>query len=357
MPRSAIADSRRRRLGARVIVLLLLAVAAGGGYWVVREQAEAAERRALLSSAREAMPGHVLPQLQACLEKHPNDPELLQAVVACMRRGGSTLVELEPFVDRWCAAAPADVAALRERMDIQARLAKPDQATSAGERILELDPGDQTTRLLLSAVYMDAGRFADAARELRHLNDAGRNGPEIVLALARAEWEQDHATEAARLVDEYLSRVPDDASALVLRGLIHHRAGEYESAVAVLQRERSRAPQHRAMLLFPLGQSLDRLGRSAEAGQAYAELAAIQDANRFATDAAQRPDDLPLQIKAAGAMLQAGDPLQARRVLEAALARLGSHRDALAELAKCYDALGQSDLAKQARAQAARAPR
>lgn len=84
----------------------------------------------------------------------------------------------------------------------------------------------------------------------------------------------------------------------------------------------------------------------------YAELAAVENAARFATDAEQRPDDMALQVRAAEALLAAGQPAKARQMLEAALARLGPNRAASVALAASHDALGRPDLAAQVRAAA-----
>jgi tetratricopeptide (TPR) repeat protein len=235
------------------------------------------------------------------------------------------------------------------------KLDRHQDAAVVAERACELDPSHGDTRAALAGVYLRIGRYADAAREYRRLLDGGRNTPELLLALARAEWELGNSAAAIELCDRVFQWSPEHPGALGLRALIRFRSGDYQRALADLERIRG-ADANGELVLYHRAQSLDRLGRGDEAQRVYSRLAAVQNAERFTTDALQRPDDLALQVRAAEAWLAAGDPGAAARQIEHAMARLGPSRAALLVFADCHDAMGKPDLARKARADAERAP-
>jgi tetratricopeptide (TPR) repeat protein len=335
---------------------LAVLAAAAAAYPLYRAYSLSAERQKALDLAENGPPAEALPALLKCLERDPDNPDLLRATVDAMIRAGTAVSDVEPYADRWCAAEPNDPVAFRVRMDLLRRLARYPEALASGERALELDPTDIATRADVASLNLAVGRYAEAAEGYRRLLAFGDDTGEITLGLARAEWEQGNAAEAARLTDGLLARRPEHPGALIFRGLIHQRAGEPEQVVAVLRRVRDPSPESRKIVLYNLGLALERLGRSEEAKKAFAELATVQNATRFATDAEQRPDDVALQVRSAEAWRLAGDPEAGRQTLEALLSRTGPNKQALAALAACYDALGRPDLAARAKADAEHAP-
>jgi tetratricopeptide (TPR) repeat protein len=105
------------------------------------------------------------------------------------------------------------------------------------ERTIELRPDQYAGRLNLARVYQRQGRDADAAEQTRRALELGP--PAVVLA--------DHHAERAR--DLYL-------------------AGRYEACVAVCQLALAKRPEY-PFALGVLGQALLKLGRDAEAADAF----------------------------------------------------------------------------------------
>ncbi len=346
-----------RSLRSRLLVFVVsIAVLTGAGYFGMRAWEHGADRRAALALAESGPPDRALPALLACLNRDPNDPELLKAVVEAQIKTGAPVTEVEPLTERWCRASPDDPAAFVARADALRRLARFPEAVEAAERAGTLVPDDVRGRTVLAGLYLAAGRFADAAREFRALLATQPTNTDYALALARAEWELGNQTEAVRITDEVLARAPASPGALLMRGLIHFRAGEFDRALAAFDRVPVTQGPERAMLLHHRAQALDRLGRPDAAQKVYAELTAVENADRFTNDAEQRPEDVGLQVRAAEALLTANQPDRARRLLEATRTRLGPNRAALNLLATCYDTIGRPDLAAQARTAAATAP-
>jgi Flp pilus assembly protein TadD len=124
----------------------------------------------------------------------------------------------------------------------------------------------------------------------------------------------------------------------------------------MFQRCRPTTNSERELVLYQVGQCLDRLGRADEARKALVDLTALQDARHTTAAAQQRPDDVDLQIRAAEAWLAVGQPDGAIKLLQDFINRSGRNRKVLLALAASYDALGRRDDARQARQDAERSP-
>jgi tetratricopeptide (TPR) repeat protein len=344
-PASPAAPRRARLL---VAALLGLGFVAAAGYFGARTWSRAAERREALALAETGPTETALPALLRCLERDPDDAELLWAVVKLKIRTGAPVADVEPDLDRLAKLIPDDPAVFRTRLDLYRRLGRHADAFAAARRAVELEPNDDRLRGELAGVALSAGRFDDAADEFRRLLAAGSAIPrhELQTGLARAAWELGDAAEAARLIEQALAAAPDFPVALTLRGMIHSQAGEDEAAIAVFRRVRPSSPGEQEIVLYHLALSLNRTGKTDEAKKSFTELAAVQNAVRFLTDARQRPTDLGLQVRAAEALMAANRPDDARQVLEEALSRLGPSRPVFDALVVCYDRLGRPDLAR-----------
>src|SRR5262245_10147660 len=358
VPPRPTAPTAARRALPWLAALVGLGVLAAAGYFGYRAWSRAAERREALALAEKGSSDAALPALVRCLERDPDDTELLWALVKLKPRTGAPVTDVQPDLDRLARLTPDDPAVSRARLELYRRLGRHEDAYQAARRLSELDPGDDRLRVELPGLALAAGHFEEAARLFGQLL-AGRSPVprfELQTGLARAEWELGHTAEALRLVEEALAAAPDFPVALILRGMIHSQGGEDEAAVAVLRRVRPGSPAEQEIVLYHLALSLGRLGRSEEAKKAFAELSAVQNAVRFLTDARQRPADAGLQVRAAAALLAADRPDDARRVREEALGRLGPSRPVLETLATCYDRLGRPDLANSARDKARQLP-
>jgi predicted Zn-dependent protease len=314
--------------------------------------AEAKETIALSQSS----PERAIPLLERCLDRDPDNPDLLRAMVMAKQKSGAPVTDVEPYSSRWCSAQPNDPAAWRTRMDVLIRLSRYPEAAAAGERAIALDP-DTGARTALASLYLTMGRYGDAANLYRQLlASSSGSDPLLVAGLARAEWECGHDAEAARLMDQLLSSHPTETRFIILRGLIHARAGEHDRVIALFKGLRPTASSERETVLYHLALAHERSGHPTEARAVFQKLAAFQNAARYATDAQQRPDDAGLQVRAAEAFLAADEPAKARQIALGSLTRNGPSRELLTVLARAYEAAGQNDLAAQTRARMDRLP-
>lgn len=346
--------SRRKSL-----LLLLAFVALGFGvYFFLRPgNASSPEKTAALKLANTGEAGEALDALKVALEKHPKDAELLRAIVRVMSRSGASAVEVEPYLKRWCDAAPNEPEAFRTRMNVLNHLKRQNDAIEPAEHLLQLQPDDNEVRTQLAGLYLAVGRFDDAARECRTLIEKARGSqPDLIVGLARVEAARGNNTEAAKLLDQVLVQMPENTSAILMRAIVYQQTGDDAKAIEWLGRVRARDPHERVLQLHHLGQSLARSGKTDEAKKTFDELLAVQNALAYAIDARLMPENVAMQTRAGRAMLAAGWPEEGIKLLEESLQRLGAERTMLLALAECYEKVGAKLPAEAARNQAAKLP-
>ncbi len=194
---------------SRLLALVFLAaVVLTAGVFGVRGWNRGAERRAALALAEKGPADQAVPALLAALERAPDDPELLDALVRVRTKTGAPVTDVEPLTERWCRAAPDDPKAFAARADALRRLSRLPEAVAAGERAAALAPNDADHRVTLAGLYLADGRFGDAAREFRALLTAQPGRADFALALARSEWELGNDAEAVRITGELVGRTP-----------------------------------------------------------------------------------------------------------------------------------------------------
>jgi tetratricopeptide (TPR) repeat protein len=322
-------------------------VLAVGGWPLVRERARAAaDRSAALAAAHDQRPD-AGERLTACLARDPDDTEVLETLVVWSLRGGAPFAQFEAHLDRLCELKPADPAPWRTRATQRIRAGRVAEGIADGLRALELDPGDSDTLELVATYALEAGDPALAVRELgRRLDFPPRPPDDVAALLVRAHLQAGDGGRAEQALDRYFPATRTDAQARLLRGLVHQAAGRHTDAVPLL-RAAGQSSEHRSAALSALAKSLSALGREEDARKVLDELDAAQARARVVLDAAQRPDDLAAQVRAAEVHLADGKPAEAVGVLERATAALGRSPEATAVLARAYRQLGREDLARR----------
>jgi tetratricopeptide (TPR) repeat protein len=165
--------------------------------------------------------------------------------------------------------------------------------------------------------------------------------------LVRAHLQAGDAGRAEQVLDRCFPAARADAQSRLLRGLVHQAAGRHAEAAAALRAAADQPSEHRAAALFALARSLSAAGREDDARKTLDELDAVQARDRAILDAAQQPDDLGCQVRAAEAYLADGKPQEAAGLLERATARLGRSPAAAAVLVRAYRQLGREDMARR----------
>lgn len=349
---------RSRRAVRVLVILLLLAGLVGGGWYFIRLSNRSQDQVAALKLVTERKYAEAIPALRQCLEEDPDNPVLLEGLVASLMKSGALVVEVEPVLDRLCALRPDDLTALRLRLDLRQKLGRKDDALADALRILELSPQDHAVRRTAAGLAVELGQREIAERELTTLQASGPYPPhEIGTLLARLHWEAARFAEAEAILDRDAPPSVQFAPARALRGVLHFEAGRFESAQELLNPVAAGRGPEAQFARYYLALTLTRLGKKTEADQVFARLEAAYRAERMTEDAQQRADDLPAQVQAARANLVADRPEVGRDLLEAALKRHSPNREALRVLADCYDKLNRADLGADARRHADTVPK
>jgi tetratricopeptide (TPR) repeat protein len=253
---------------------------------------------------------------------------------------------------RALAADPKSAEIHAEMAAFYARQNKTAEAVDAAERALEIDPKSMEAHRILGLVF---SAWADGAGS----PPAGRTAEQL---------RRDAIEHLTAIIDT--PTVATDLNLQITLGRLHMHAGQPENAIPILEKVVSQAPfalepyalladarvavgrvdeaaQALAMAAeidprryAALGELYERLGRWAEAAEAYANgVAAVRTPSR------------DLRLRMIGALLNVEDPAARRRARDAAnqiLAANPQDTRALAFLARAHRALGDFSEAEQA---------
>jgi tetratricopeptide (TPR) repeat protein len=253
---------------------------------------------------------------------------------------------------RALAADPKSAEIRAEMAAFYARQNKAAEAVDAAERALEIDPKSMEAHRILGLVF---SAWADGAGS----PPAGRTAQQL---------RRDAIEHLTAIIDT--PTVATDLNLQISLGRLHMRAGQPENAIPILEKVVSQAPfalepytlladarvavgrvdeaaQALAMAAeidprryAALGELYERVGRWAEAAEAYANgVAAVRTPSR------------DLRMRMIGALLNVEDPAARRRARDAAnqiLAANPQDTRALAFLARAHRALGDFSEAEQA---------
>jgi tetratricopeptide (TPR) repeat protein len=196
-------------------------------------------------------------------------------------------------------------------------------AVDSYRRALELDPDHEEARLGLAVALLTGKGFAEAAEHFRHLLQCQPDNPRVQVGLAECLDGLGETAEAVRLVDDVLSRQPEFASALSLRGKLALRNGQLaESQRWLRQALRHNPMDHRAH--YNLILCLEKSGQEEEAQRQRQRLQQMeQDVARFneivTKEIAQKPADPVLHCTLGQMLLRRGQREEGIRWLQSAL--------------------------------------
>src|SRR5205823_584021 len=146
-------------------------------------------------------------------------------------RSGSLATEVEPYLDRLCAARPDDPAPFRLRLDLRRKIGDREGALADARRVLELAPDDRDTRLAAAVLAVELGRYEPAEQDLAALiASSPADRVKLGTVLARAYFDAGDYPRAEAALEEYAPPGTDFAPARVLRGVLDYEAGRYDRA-------------------------------------------------------------------------------------------------------------------------------
>lgn len=188
--------------------------------------------------------------------------------------------------------------------EAQIRAKQTEAAIKTLHRLLELEPENLRVQTRLADLYLSLGRHAEAARAF--------------LVGAQRMYDHGNLAEAERLAGKALEVDPGSGAAAALRGRALAGLGRAAEAVALLEKLPEPGPEVSSLLVeIHLAESRPAKA-AARARQAFAA----------------RPEQAPLVLDVALAMIEAGDA-------EGALELLGEIREALARIGD-YDRLARA---------------
>ena len=216
----------------------------------------------------------------------------------------------------------------------------------------KFDPGDTAARLGLAQILLDIRKNGREAAEHFERLWAGRQEATIALGLARSWRLLGRDTDARRLLDEWLSLQPTDASALAERGRLALDEQATEEGVALLGRAIALAPYLRDAN-YTLYLELTKQGRKVEAELCQQRMQEAKKAREELALLTQRlgaaPDDADLRCRIAQIFLGYGDEEEGVRWLLTTLQNHPRHAPSHRVLADYYQTHGQNDRAAEHR--------
>ena len=260
--------------------------------------------------------------------------------------------------------------ALHGRAWLFERMSNFPEAEADLRRILELDPKDDRAKIRLAGVLYATSRSDDALKLYDELIPARKDDPQVILGRARCKQELGQGEEAARILDEYLAKVPEIwdrklsrkkatpaesswVEALTDRGKIAIEAGDIKLAEKCLRRAVELGPFDR-QANHALYICLNNLGKDKEARELLPKLRQIEaDIARlmeiFHTEMDQKPRDARLHHQIGAILLRNGQEQTALYWLKRGLKFDPKHRPTHQALADYYQKTGDKKRAEEHR--------
>ena len=312
-------------------------------WYLARERSRQAERLVLLQFAREHHPDAPARML-AHLDRHPDDAEVLEALVEWQLWARNPAAEIEPRLDRLCTLAPDNLNAFRVRARLRVQNGRPAEGLADALHVVERDPADNNTRLLAAIAASEAGQPETAIRELTQLLE---NSPlqrdDLATRLVDAHLQAGDPIQAEVTLKRFLNTTTGEAQ--LLRGRVYQAAGRHAEAIPLFRAVADKSPKERETALYSLAESQRALGREGDLARTLEELDRVKTRDRIVKDARQQPDSLAAQIRAAEVLIEDGQPAEAVAMLEQTMLRLGKSPTAGKVLARAYRQIGRTDLA------------
>jgi predicted Zn-dependent protease len=341
-------------------LLAVVALGAVGGYSLWSSYQARQERAEGLQAAHLGHFGEAEPLLRRAWQRNPDDLDVIKALGLGLL-GTGQLAEAEPYLNRWCALSPHEAEPFKYRMDLRHRQAgaasvAADQqrlmevALADGQRVLELDPEDDSVAQEVVWLRLRVGRFEEADQLCRRCLRRQPNDPWLMYLLARIGHARGTPGEAQTLLDALLKRHPRFTRGLLLRALMHNEAGEPDQAIPLLRQVLTLDRTYQQEARYQLSLALARTGKAEEARQVMVE---VQKDNLDGLLASANVPDTPtVKLQVAEAHLATGRDEEALRLLSAILKQDPGFAPAHRLLAAYYERQDQPERAAEHRRRA-----
>jgi tetratricopeptide (TPR) repeat protein len=265
----------------------------------------------LLSESKLGDQDGALRNLRALLALEPDDAQAFGKLRTTLRRAQnwSELAELLGARAKAPGSAQARAELYRDLGALQREKRNdPEQALRAYAVAAELDPGNLDDAVVLSGLYAEAGRYAEAAamyeRRVEHAQP--HEQPALLATLAQIYEDKLHQDERAQdVLERWRALAPNKPEPLVALVRVLERRGEFRGLVDALTSQLEQVPAaQRGALHARIAQvAFDKLGDAQRAADSYGEAIV------------RSPQDVVLWQRATLAYEQAGRSLELDELL------------------------------------------
>ncbi len=315
----------------------------------MRWPAEEVALERLLAQAQLGDLGRAEAPLLARLDEDPADEELVLEALIKGYLVAYRLPEAAHLATRWLEQRPDRWQPWLYRGRAHYLNRNLGRAVADYRRALEVRPRHRQGRLWYAGALLLDGRFSDALPEFERYVADYPDDPAGLLGQANSHLMLKQRAEAEACLDRLLARQPTHAAGLLLRARLELDRDAPEQALGWLKKAEAAAP-HEVDILQGTILAYQQLGKSAEAERYQARLAELRKANRrldaLRTQILSSPKEIGPRLEAGALALRLGRPREARDWLLGALALDPNHRPTHEALARCFEALGDKNLAE-----------
>jgi tetratricopeptide (TPR) repeat protein len=301
--------------------------------------------RTLLSVQQGGLSRHTEVQLRSRIEQGDVESvEILEALsVGCLV--SYRFADAVGYLSKWIELTPDDFQAHVWRSMAKDRLSDLAGARADAEQAVALAPTNFSAQLRLGQSLLQSPAVQEAENVFERLAQRYPRDPLVAMGLAQAKSKlQPEGVEAARILDDLLTRFPDDPPVLIERGRLALERGEPARAESWLRKAAELAPWE-YKVQYALLQSLRQQGKLKDADRVEKTVRRLEDASRRLHEVNEKlkkePYNLSHHCAIAQILLEVGNHKQAVRWLQTALKIDLHHPLANRLLADYYDKSGE----------------
>ena len=292
-------------------------------------------------------------------QNHPDTPLIAEVLTPAFLQTYQ-LDNVGHCIQCWLAHEPDSIEAWRYSAKLAEVVHNGDEVLACYRRLVELEPDNDETRLLLAGQLINAHRPQEALQEFEHVRPRVGDTPLVLGGIACCERELGHGDEARRLLERVLAEDPHNGMALGERGRLALQFESPAEGEKWLRRALVERPAEREYLYSLLQCLLRQKDKRKEAEELQAQLKKVEGdldrlrelTRRLASD----PHNADLRCEAGQIMLRNGQATEGLRWLNSALQEDPNHaatRQALAEYHRDRKGTALENLQPLARAPAA----
>jgi tetratricopeptide (TPR) repeat protein len=254
--------------------------------------------------------------------------EILEALsIGCLVN--NRFADAHGYLSKWIELAPDDFQAHVWRSMAKERLSDMPGARADAEQAVALAPANFSAQLSLGQILIKLTEFQEAEKVFERLAQRYPRDPLVAVGLAQTKSKlQPDGVEAARILDDILTRFPDDSPVLIERGRLALQLGETARAESWLRKAAELAPWEYEVQ-YTLLQSLRQQGKLTDADQVEKTVRLLEGASRRLHELDEKlkkePYNLSNHCAIAQVFLEVGNHKEAVRWLQTAL-KIDSHQ-------------------------------